>query len=115
MKFSSQNILLWIHVALCVSLALAQDVHRLREELEAAGVSTLFQNDTGYEDASKACEHNCILTTARFTDTLYPVNMRFTVAPLAITFPTSPHQVSRVVKAGAAQNIRVTARSGGVR
>ncbi|KAL0572839.1 hypothetical protein V5O48_009129 [Marasmius crinis-equi] len=67
----------------------------LREGLTGSGIEALFPGDSAYEAARQA------------------FNQRFTVFPAAITFPTSAEDVSDLVKIGAANNIRVVARSGG--
>lgn len=50
-----------------------------------------------------------IMVSHAFTD-----NLRFTVFPVAITYPTTVEQISTVVKVGASQKLNVVARSGGV-
>ena len=46
---------------------------------------------------------------------IFTVNLRYTITPVAIAYPTTPEKVGAVVAAGAAQHYSVTARSGGVR
>lgn len=43
-----------------------------------------------------------------------PVNRRFTFQPAAVTFPTTPEQVSTIVQTAVKYNRHVVARSGGV-
>ena len=43
-----------------------------------------------------------------------PDNLRYNVSPIAIAYPSTPEQVSAVVRAGGAEGFAVTARSGGV-
>ncbi|KAJ7580899.1 hypothetical protein C8J56DRAFT_1103208 [Mycena floridula] len=76
-----------------ISRALDSDV--LRETLESSSLDALFPGDPGYAEAAKT------------------FNQRFTYAPIAILFPRTPEEVSISVKAGASQNLRVAARSGG--
>ncbi|KIK60129.1 hypothetical protein GYMLUDRAFT_226197 [Collybiopsis luxurians FD-317 M1] len=73
----------------------AQNTTELRKHLIAQNITALFQNDTGYSAASTA------------------YNLRYTVAPIVITYPINVQQISSVVKAGAEQNLRIVARSGG--
>ncbi|KAL1712875.1 hypothetical protein EV715DRAFT_277706 [Schizophyllum commune] len=73
----------------------AQDIGALREALQNAGVEAVFDGDTAYANASTA------------------FNLRYTITPVAITYPNIPEQVGAVVAAGAAQHYSVTARSGG--
>jgi hypothetical protein len=75
--------------------SLAQNATQLREQLAAQNITALFQSDAGYSAASTA------------------FNLRYTVRPIAITYPTSVQQISAVVKAGAEQKLNVVARSGG--
>ncbi|TRM58218.1 hypothetical protein BD626DRAFT_512592 [Schizophyllum amplum] len=79
----------------CARLSSAQDLGALREALDAAKVSAVFQEDQAYGNASTA------------------YNLRYTIAPVAVTYPTTSEQVGAVVAAGAAQDLDVTARSGG--
>lgn len=50
----------------------------------------------------------------QFIPTPLTDNLRFTVLPIAITYPTTVDQISTVVKAGADRKIDIVARSGGV-
>ncbi|KAL1735589.1 hypothetical protein EV714DRAFT_200079 [Schizophyllum commune] len=77
------------------SRARALDVDALRGALEDAEVVAVFRDDSGYVNASLA------------------YNLRYNVSPVAITYPSTPQQVSAVVQAGGAQGLAVTARSGG--
>ncbi|KAK1231407.1 hypothetical protein PQX77_005469 [Marasmius sp. AFHP31] len=84
---------LWTSFLLLVSgrIALAD----LREGLAGSGVEALFPGDDGYEVARQA------------------FNQRFNIQPAAITFPATSDDVSEIVKIGAANGVRVVARSGG--
>ncbi|KAL1733555.1 hypothetical protein EV714DRAFT_269511 [Schizophyllum commune] len=73
----------------------AQDLDALREALDKAGVKAVFTEDAAYANASA------------------PYNTRYTIYPVAVTYPSSAEQVGAVVLAGAAQGLGVTARSGG--
>jgi FAD/FMN-containing dehydrogenase len=42
------------------------------------------------------------------------VNLRFTLEPVAVVFPSTPLELAEIVKIGKANHLRVTARSGGV-
>ncbi|KAF5390778.1 hypothetical protein D9757_004482 [Collybiopsis confluens] len=73
----------------------AQNVNQLRDQLAAHNITALFKNDAGYSAAATS------------------YNIRYTVEPLAITYPTDIQQISFVVETGAEQKLRVVARSGG--
>ncbi|KAJ7484155.1 glucooligosaccharide oxidase [Mycena latifolia] len=80
----------------CVSLcATAQSVTILKNTLTARGVSAVYPTDKNFTTVTQA------------------FNRRFTIAPLAVAFPTSIVQVAAAVDAAAAQNLEVVARSGG--
>ncbi|KAF7317833.1 Glucooligosaccharide oxidase [Mycena kentingensis (nom. inval.)] len=74
----------------------AVDVTALHNSLTAGGVSALFPTDALF-----------------LSLTVAPVNRRYSVAPVAVAFPTSPQQVAAAVQAGTAQGMPVVARSGG--
>lgn len=74
--------------------ALAQD---LPTDLESAGIAATFPGYDSYEDASAS------------------YNLRFDYQPAAVVFPTTTEQVSQAVSIAAANNVKVTAKSGGVR
>ncbi|KAF5343577.1 hypothetical protein D9758_012984 [Tetrapyrgos nigripes] len=76
-------------LALTTGLALAD----LKSDL--TGVTTMFPGSSGYADASKA------------------FNRRFSFQPAAIAFPTTANQVAQIVKAGAANGMKIVARGGG--
>ncbi|KAK7043874.1 hypothetical protein VNI00_008040 [Paramarasmius palmivorus] len=67
----------------------------LSDDLKDGGVSALFPGDEGYDSASQA------------------FNQRYIFRPAAVAYPTCSEQVSAAVKAGAANNLKVVARSGG--
>ncbi|KAG7094084.1 hypothetical protein E1B28_007703 [Marasmius oreades] len=67
----------------------------LRDDLQAAGVTAFYPGGSGYDAASQT------------------FNRRYTFKPAAVAFPTSSRQVSDAVKAGAVNNLKVVARSGG--
>ncbi|KAK1219457.1 hypothetical protein PQX77_017829 [Marasmius sp. AFHP31] len=67
----------------------------LRSQLTQDGVRAVFPDDVGYANATKA------------------YNMRFSVFPVAVTYPNDTQQVASVVKAGATRGLKVVARSGG--
>ncbi|KIK60152.1 hypothetical protein GYMLUDRAFT_97267 [Collybiopsis luxurians FD-317 M1] len=73
----------------------AQNTTGLREKLASQNIAALFRNDTGYAAANTG------------------YNLRISVEPIAITFPTTVQQISSVVIAGVEQHLRVVARSGG--
>ncbi|KAE9390602.1 glucooligosaccharide oxidase [Gymnopus androsaceus JB14] len=80
----------------CFSFSSAQNTTtELRQQFAAQNITALFANDAGYTAARQA------------------YNLRYTVLPIAITYPTTVEQISTVVKAGAEQNLNVVARSGG--
>ncbi|KAJ7115543.1 glucooligosaccharide oxidase [Mycena crocata] len=60
-----------------------------------AGVTSFFPGDAGYANASRA------------------FNLRFTLEPVAVVYPSTPEDVAEVVKTGQDNNLRVSARSGG--
>ncbi|KAI5826540.1 FAD-binding domain-containing protein [Schizophyllum commune Tattone D] len=93
LKFSLVSAFATILIGL--PLVCAQDTNALRESLEDAGVEAVYPGDDAYTDASTA------------------FNLRYSLSPVAVTYPTTPEQVGVVVAAGAAQGIDVTARSGG--
>ncbi|KAK7039845.1 Glucooligosaccharide oxidase [Favolaschia claudopus] len=78
-----------------LSTASAHNVPLLQRTLAAHGVAAVFPTDPQYNNVTQA--HN----------------QRFKVLPIAVAFPTSVKQVSAAVVAGAAQKLRVVARSGG--
>ncbi|KAL1759677.1 hypothetical protein FB107DRAFT_246088 [Schizophyllum commune] len=59
-------------------LVCAQDIDALRESLEDAGVEAVYPGDDGYADASTA------------------FNLRYSLSPVAVTYPTTPEQHSYV-------------------
>ncbi|KAJ7813150.1 glucooligosaccharide oxidase [Mycena olivaceomarginata] len=63
--------------------------------LTTSGISAAYPGDSTYSAAAKA------------------YNLRYTLSPAAVAFPTSAAQVAAAVKAGVAQNMQVVARSGG--
>ncbi|KAJ7272671.1 hypothetical protein B0H12DRAFT_1228680 [Mycena haematopus] len=67
----------------------------LQQSLTSNGISALFPGNSSYAAAAKA------------------YNLRFTISPAAIAYPTTVQQVSEAVAAGTAQNMQVVARSGG--
>ncbi|KAL0576787.1 hypothetical protein V5O48_005195 [Marasmius crinis-equi] len=67
----------------------------LQAQLARDGVRAVFPDDVEYANATKA------------------YNLRFTVLPVAVTFPNDTQQVASVVKAGSLHDLRVVARSGG--
>ncbi|THU86324.1 glucooligosaccharide oxidase [Dendrothele bispora CBS 962.96] len=67
----------------------------LRSDLAAANISNVFPGDSGYAKASE------------------PFNLRFDYHPAAITFPSSPQEVSAVVKLGSDHNLNIVPRGGG--
>ncbi|KAL0563368.1 hypothetical protein V5O48_018700, partial [Marasmius crinis-equi] len=84
-------VLIFLGLANLTTLAIAD----LRSDLAASGVKALLPGDDGYDSASNA------------------FNRRFTFSPAAITYPSSPTEVSKSVTIGAANNLQVVARSGG--
>ncbi|KAF8172790.1 glucooligosaccharide oxidase [Mycena galopus ATCC 62051] len=75
-----------------VMLSAASD---LRSELTLPGVTSLFPGDLGYANASRA------------------FNLRFTLEPVAVVYPSTVQEISDLVKIGKANHLRVSARSGG--
>ncbi|KAJ7619357.1 glucooligosaccharide oxidase [Roridomyces roridus] len=67
----------------------------LRSELTLPGVQSLFPGDAGYANASRA------------------FNLRFTLEPVAVVFPSTPQELSEIVQIGHKNRLRVAARSGG--
>ncbi|RDB16274.1 putative FAD-linked oxidoreductase YgaK [Hypsizygus marmoreus] len=82
----------FVLVALSCPLTHASD---LRGSLTSLGINASFPGDASYTLASS------------------PFNLRFTFQPAAIAFPKTAQEVSEIVKIGAAQKLRVVARSGG--
>ncbi|KAK7462245.1 hypothetical protein VKT23_007848 [Stygiomarasmius scandens] len=70
-----------------------QNTCSIKEDL--GDIRTVFPGDLDYPSLSAA------------------YNLRYDVRPLAISFPTDTQHVSTIVKVGAANNLRVVARSGG--
>ncbi|KAF8698239.1 hypothetical protein AX14_001170, partial [Amanita brunnescens Koide BX004] len=66
-----------------------------REDLNAIGARAVFPGDSAYSGLSEA------------------FNERYAFKPGAIAFPSTPQQVSRIVKLGVEYNHQVVARSGG--
>ncbi|KAJ7282088.1 glucooligosaccharide oxidase [Mycena rebaudengoi] len=85
----------FLTVASLVLGTIAQDVTVLRQSLGSKGVSAVYSGDATYAAVTQA------------------YNKRFTFTPMAVAFPTTVQQVSAAVSVGAAQNLRVVARSGG--
>ncbi|KAJ7485395.1 hypothetical protein FB451DRAFT_55770 [Mycena latifolia] len=80
----------------CILLcSAAQNITSLKNALSAHGVSAIYPTDENFRTVSHA------------------YNRRLSISPLAVVFPTSVVQVSTAVKAAAAQNLPVVARSGG--
>ncbi|KAL1748652.1 hypothetical protein HDZ31DRAFT_71456 [Schizophyllum fasciatum] len=92
--FFSHVIVLFVLLQIAL-LVQAQDVDALRQAFEEADIAAVFPDDSAYANASM------------------PYNLRYTVRPVAITYPSTPEQVSVVVSAGAARGLSVTTRSGG--
>ncbi|KAJ7686828.1 glucooligosaccharide oxidase [Mycena rosella] len=67
----------------------------LRSELALPGVASFTPGDEGYANASRA------------------FNLRFTLEPVAVVYPTTALELAEIVKIGSAHKLRVTARSGG--
>ncbi|KAJ7270858.1 glucooligosaccharide oxidase [Mycena rebaudengoi] len=74
------------------SYAVASDLHRA---LKLPGITAVFPGDATYANASR------------------PFNLRFTLEPAAVAFPSTPKEVAEVIKIGAANGLHVSARSGG--
>ncbi|KAL0572838.1 hypothetical protein V5O48_009128 [Marasmius crinis-equi] len=67
----------------------------LGSDLSGAGIKALFPGNDGFSEASNA------------------YNRRFTFSPSAVAYPSSAEDVSKIVQMGAANNMKVVARSGG--
>ncbi|KAK0206897.1 glucooligosaccharide oxidase [Desarmillaria ectypa] len=67
----------------------------LRNGLSDAHISTVFPDDTSYDNARRA------------------YNLRFNFAPVAVTYPSTTEQVATIVAFGSSENLQVVARSGG--
>ncbi|KAJ7452170.1 glucooligosaccharide oxidase [Mycena galericulata] len=67
----------------------------LRSDLNIPGVTSFFPGDAGYANASRA------------------FNLRFTLEPVAVVYPSTVQELADIVKIGKANKLRVTARSGG--
>lgn len=85
----------------------------LRSDLQAVGVTALLPGDANYASSSTACERFLLICPTRL-NLLSTDNLRFKFTPAAIAYPSSSTQVSAAVKVGAARNLRIVARSGGV-
>ncbi|KAL0063991.1 hypothetical protein AAF712_009059 [Marasmius tenuissimus] len=91
------RLLLLSFLAFAAGASLGQSVLEtsLRSQLTQDGVRAVFPDDVGYANATKA------------------YNMRFSVFPVAVTYPNDTQQVASVVRVGAAHGLKVVARSGG--
>ncbi|KAJ3711303.1 glucooligosaccharide oxidase [Lentinula raphanica] len=78
-----------------ITICSAQNASELKGQLALQGIPALIQGDSGYTAASQ------------------PYNLRYTVEPIAIAYPTTSEQISTVVIVGASQKLNVVARSGG--
>ena len=87
----------------------------LKGNLTSAGVTAVFPGDSGYASASTACESRCHLVHTVRSNNTPSVNLRFSFQPAAVTYPKTPQDVSEIIQLGAAYNLQVAARSGGVR
>ncbi|KAF9460060.1 hypothetical protein BDZ94DRAFT_1324344 [Collybia nuda] len=67
----------------------------LRDSLGTAGITAVFPGDPKYVDASTA------------------FNLRFDFKPAVITYPTTPRDVSEILKISSALNMKASARGGG--
>ncbi|KAK7031539.1 Glucooligosaccharide oxidase [Favolaschia claudopus] len=67
----------------------------LQSSLTASGVSAVYPGDSSFASASKS------------------YNLRFTITPAAVAYPTNVQQVAAAVKAGSDNKMQVVARSGG--
>ncbi|KAJ3969658.1 hypothetical protein EV361DRAFT_336682 [Lentinula raphanica] len=67
----------------------------LDSNLTGAGVRSVFPGDSDYASASAA------------------FNLRFTLDPAAVAYPTTPQEVSSAIQAGIDNNLNVVARGGG--
>ncbi|KAF8166661.1 hypothetical protein K438DRAFT_1921482 [Mycena galopus ATCC 62051] len=67
----------------------------LQQTLTTDGITALYPGNSAYAAASQA------------------FNLRFSISPAAIAYPTTVQQVSQVVQAGTALGMQVVARSGG--
>ncbi|KAE9389963.1 glucooligosaccharide oxidase [Gymnopus androsaceus JB14] len=67
----------------------------LSSGLNGAEVNAVFPGDSNYADASRA------------------YNLRFTLEPAAVAYPTTPEEVSSIIQVGVDNNLKVVARSGG--
>ncbi|KAG6848192.1 hypothetical protein H0H93_002542, partial [Arthromyces matolae] len=85
----------------------------LKDSLTSKGITASFPGDSSYASASSPCKQFLIIVVLRYPNIPIQVNLRFDFKPAAITFPTTPEQVSEVIQIGAAQNLTVSARSGG--
>ena len=87
----------------------------LKSDLTGAGLTALFPGDSGYQDASKACEFYIrMLVPISLADQIFVVdNLRFNVSPAAVVYPESAQQVAAAIQAGASTHTQVVARSGG--
>jgi len=91
-----------------LSTALA-DLH---SDLTGKGFSVSFPGDSQYSSLSQPCS-----SFPRFyapSLTIHLDNKRYAFKPAAIALPKTPQQVSTIIKASAANNFQVVARSGGV-
>ncbi|KAG6807887.1 hypothetical protein H0H93_000875, partial [Arthromyces matolae] len=80
-------------ICLCnLSIAVLGD---LKSSISALAINAAFPGDPSYASDS------------------IPYNQRFTVSPAAIVYPKTPQDISNIIKLGAAQNMKVVARSGG--
>lgn len=114
MKLLFAQLVVCIQFALGAVFTMAQDATILRDTLTAGGVSAVFPDDTTYANASSPCTY-CVEWVDLIIELVITDNLRFHFKPFAIAYPTNASQVSTAIKAGSAQNLRVVARSGGVR
>ncbi|KAJ3816735.1 glucooligosaccharide oxidase [Lentinula raphanica] len=84
-----------LSLACTITISSAQNASEIKEQLALEGIPALIHGDSGYIAASQA------------------YNLRYTVEPIAIAYPTTSEQISTVVITGADQKLNVVARSGG--
>ncbi|KIY70559.1 Glucooligosaccharide oxidase [Cylindrobasidium torrendii FP15055 ss-10] len=94
-----------------VSTVFAFNFGKLREDLAAAQIQSVFPQDETYPNVTTPCPVSRLRIEQ--TLTIRADNLRFAFQPAAIAYPISTDQVSSAVSIAASQGLPVVARSGG--
>lgn len=97
------------------SALLVRALSGLPELLSEKGISFVAPEDDNYQNVTTACMFFPLRTSLQLLPTWTSLdNLRFTLKPSIVTFPTNSTQVSDIVKIGSGFNHSIVARSGGV-